>query len=180
LERVQAQAEQRVHLGAQLFKAAEAHTSQYRDSLSQVKADQDKLRSEVQEDVSRSLHSYDQWIGQMEEDFTSAITSLEAKMDKLQSDWASAQQRIERMMKRSEAMLDQSRTLLESGNSKATPHPDEAAEEPFDAVAPAAVAEAAHELPEIVAEVVDETPDFYRQALSKLREQEREQENPAA
>lgn len=196
LQRVQTQAEQRVLLGVQLFKAAEARTSQYRQALDEVKVEQEKLRSEVQEDVTRSLHTYDQWIGQMEDDFTSKIQSLEAKMAKLQSDWTKTQQRIEGMMKRSEAMLDQSRVLLEATPASADSAPasaatslaaleeeDQSAEEivPFEALAPLAdeLPAPAVEIPlPPPADVMTETPDFFREALAKLREHD--QENSAA
>jgi len=127
LRRVQSQAEQRVKLGVQLFKAAEARTEEHRDILAQMKAEQDKLRDELQGDVSRSLHSYDQWLGKMDEDFTGAITQLEAKIEKMQAEWTQAQERIESMVRRSEAMLDQARCLLEQETGQTVAKADVAA-----------------------------------------------------
>ena len=117
VQRVQAQAEQRVKLGLQLFKAAEAHTAHQQDVLQQVKAEQARHRSELQEDVTRSLHAYDQWVGQIDESFTRAIEQLNDKVDKLQTQWEQAQKQIESMVRRSEALLDQARYLVKSAGS---------------------------------------------------------------
>ncbi|MEE9212814.1 MAG: hypothetical protein V3U29_09190 [Phycisphaeraceae bacterium] len=114
LKRVQAQAEQRVKLGLQLFKAAEAHTMHQQNVLQQVRAEQGRLRGQLQHDVARSLQAYDQWVGQIDESFTKAIQALDEKVGKLQSDWRQTQRRIESTMRRSEALLDQARYLVES------------------------------------------------------------------
>ena len=114
VRRTQAQAEHRVKLGLQLFKAAEAHTRQQHDMLAQLKGEQEKLRVELQDDVARSIHAYDQWVGRIDESFTNAIQELEKKVGVLQSQWSGTQDRVETMMKRSETLLDQARQLTES------------------------------------------------------------------
>lgn len=112
LRRVQAQAEQRVKLGQQLFKAAEARVSTHRAMIDEIKGEQAKLRDEVQRDVAQSLQSYDQWVGKLDERLTEAMRSLEARLDTLQNEWQATQAKIEHMLRRSEALLDQSRVLL--------------------------------------------------------------------
>ena len=126
VRRTQAQAEQRVKLGLQLFKAAEAHTRQQQDMLAQLKGEQEKLRVELQDDVARSIHAYDQWVGRIDESFTNAIQELEKKVGVLQNQWSGTQDRVEAMMKRSEALLDQARILADSSpaeSQKITPKP---------------------------------------------------------
>jgi hypothetical protein len=118
LKRVQAQAEQRVKLGMQLFKAAEARLSTQTDVLGQIKTLQDQLREQVNQDVAKSLHEYDQWIGQIDESFTTAIRKLEEKIDAVQANIISSEARIQNMLQRAEALLDQNRTLVEKNSLK--------------------------------------------------------------
>jgi hypothetical protein len=113
LRRIHAQVDQRVELGVQLFKADEARTVASQTMVDQVRQEQKTLHDRIQSDVTRSLHTYDQWVRQVDDDLTSAIKSIEGRMDDLQKGWSSSQQRIEQMMKRAEAMLDQSRTMFE-------------------------------------------------------------------
>lgn len=113
LKRVQAQAEQRVKLGMQLFKAAEARLSNQTDVLQQIKTLQKQLREQVNNDVAQSLHQYDQWIGQIDESFTTAIRKLEEKVDAVQANISKSEARMRDMLDRAESMLDQSRCLLE-------------------------------------------------------------------
>ena len=105
ISRVQSQAEARVELGLKLFKAAENHTRSQQKMLEQIKNEQQQLREQVNEDVARSLHSYDQWVGQMDESFTRSLQNLEAKIEKLQENWQSTQKRIEVMIERSAEMF---------------------------------------------------------------------------
>ena len=118
LKRVQAQAEQRVKLGMQLFKAAEARLSSQTDVLGQIKTLQTQLREQVNQDVAKSLHEYDQWIGQIDESFTTAIRKLEEKIDAVHANMVNSEARIENMLKRAEALLDQNRELAEKNSLK--------------------------------------------------------------
>jgi len=113
LRRVQAQAEQRIKLGQQLFKAAEAHVTQQHVVIQQLKQQQQQLRQQVQEDVARSLQTYDQWIGRIDENFTHAMQALEEKLESLEVKWTQTEQRIAALTRRAEALLEQSRTLLQ-------------------------------------------------------------------
>ncbi len=105
ISRVQSQAEARVELGLKLFKAAENHTRSQNKMLEQIKAEQQQLRDQVNEDVAKSLHTYDQWVGQMDENFTRSLQNLESKIEKLQENWMATQQRIEAMIERSAEMF---------------------------------------------------------------------------
>ncbi len=111
LRRIQAQADQRVKLGLQLFKAAEAHTSAHRQLLEEVKAEQSKFRTELQDDMSKSLESYDLAMEKLEDDLTGKLRALEDKIARLQDDWKNAQNKIEGMLARSASMIDQGRSL---------------------------------------------------------------------
>ncbi len=133
LKRVQAQAEQRVKLGMQLFKAAEARLSSQTDIVQQIKTLQKQLREQVNNDVAKSLHQYDQWIGQIDESFTTAIRKLEEKVDAVQANISKSEARMRDMLDRAEAMLDQSRCLLEQQSLKLPQMPN-----PTNHVAPPA------------------------------------------
>ena len=78
---VQNQAEQRVKLGMQLFKAAEARTSQYQAMLDQMKADQEALRTRMSQDMARSFQVYDKWVGQIDKTVTNTLGELEARIE---------------------------------------------------------------------------------------------------
>lgn len=124
LKRVQSQAEQRVKLGMQLFKAAEARISHQQDVLGQVKTLQEQLREQVNQDVAKSLHSYDQWLGRIDESFTTAIRKLNEKVDALQADMTQNESRIQNMLARAETLLDQSRCMIEQPpQTRSTPTP---------------------------------------------------------
>jgi len=104
LRRVQAQAEQRIALGKQLFKAAEARMRGESDVLSQVRKEQAGLREQLHREFTESLHSYDQWLGQMDENFTIAIRALEEKIDAVAAQVESDRHRAERLLHRAEAL----------------------------------------------------------------------------
>lgn len=113
LRRVQDQAEHRVRLGTQLFKAAEAYTSQHRLLFDQIKSEHETLRGQMRDDIARSFRQYDQWIANMDEQLTNSLRQLEDRMAKLQDQWSQTQKRIDDMLRRSESLLDQSRDLLD-------------------------------------------------------------------
>ena len=118
LQRVQAQAEQRVKLGTQLLKAAESHTSQTQSYVEQVRREQNELREKLEHDVAAALHQYDQWVGTIDESLTRRLQLTEERLDALDKQWEQAEERVARMVKRAELMFDQSRSLLESATSK--------------------------------------------------------------
>lgn len=113
LKRTQAQAEQRVKLGVELFKAAEKRLTTQSDLLRQVRDEQKHLREVVQQDVAKSLQSYDQWIGRIDEGFTTALRTLENKVDAMAREWSESQQRMDEMIRRSEQLLTRSRAALD-------------------------------------------------------------------
>jgi hypothetical protein len=108
LRRAQSQAEQRVKLGVQLFKAAEARTAQHRDDVEQLRKQQDQLREQLQQDIARSFQSYDQWIAKVDDTLTNSLKSIEDRIEQLQSRWKETEQRIATMIDRSQALLTQS------------------------------------------------------------------------
>ena len=112
LRKVQSQAEQRVKLGMQLFKAAEARVGEQRDVLSAIKVHQKQLQDHVSEDVAKTLQQYDQWMGKIDERFTQSMRDLEQRFDRLETSVNDSQQKIEKMMKRAESMLEQTRLIL--------------------------------------------------------------------
>ncbi|MEM6551958.1 MAG: hypothetical protein AAF750_07510 [Planctomycetota bacterium] len=83
-----ARAEQRVKLGLQLFKAAEARLAAQHDTLAQIKSEQANLRESIQHEVAKSLQTYDQWMGRIDESWSSAVRDLTARLDKLETDFA--------------------------------------------------------------------------------------------
>lgn len=113
LARVQNQAEQRVKLGLQLFKAAEAHTSSQRDILDELAAEREKFREELTQDVTRSLHAFDQWIGQMDDTFTQAFLTLEERVDAVEQRLSESQSHLHKMISQTQKMLDQAMALLD-------------------------------------------------------------------
>lgn len=112
--RAQDQAEQRVKLGVQLFKAAEAHVANHQELVSSVRAEQKELQQKLQEDVARSFQQYDRWVSEVDEGLTDRLHELEGKLDQLQQQWTETEKRIDGLMHRAEAMFDQSRNLLDT------------------------------------------------------------------
>jgi hypothetical protein len=113
LQRVQNQAEQRVKLGLQLFKAAEAHTLGYQKMIDTFKAEHETFRDELAQDVTRSLREFDQWIGTLDDTFTEAVLALETRLNNLEARLDAEQQKMESMLRRSEALLQQAQAMLE-------------------------------------------------------------------
>ena len=168
LRRVQAQADQRVKLGLQLFKAAEAHTSAHRQLLEEVKAEQSKFRTELQDDVSRSMESYDLAMEKLEDDLTGKLRALEDKIAQLQDDWKNAQSKIEGMLARSVSMLDQGRSLNDGkqtsrGSTVATAQSEGAAQITLPAHSEEPLAEI---------NLQSTSLPIYTRVISKLRERE--------
>ncbi len=196
IRKVQAQAEQRVKLGMQLFKAAEAHVSTHREAIDQVRREQAQLQQRVQEDVAKSLQQYDQWLGRIDEGFTRSLQKLEQRLDEMQQQWQASQGQLEAMVRRSEALLDQARQLMTARRSErqaeSKPPADRAADE-APSVSHAKTPQAPPTSPACAAEPVtpapadvptraaptddlptDATPDdepIYTQILHELREQ---------
>ncbi|MEX0777379.1 MAG: hypothetical protein WD042_16875 [Phycisphaeraceae bacterium] len=113
LRRLQLQAEHRLKLGMQLFKAAEAHTAQHQSTLEEIQAEQKQLREQVQADVARSLRDYDQWVGNVEKHITQRLDKLDGRLSALQSHWENTEQHLTSMAKRAETLLDQCRCLMD-------------------------------------------------------------------
>jgi chromosome segregation ATPase len=118
LRRVQSQAEQRVKIGTQLLKAAEAHASQTQTYVEQVRTEQNELREKLEREVAGALTQYEQWVGTIDESISRRVQAVEDKLASLDKHWEEAEQRLTRLVKRAETMFDQSRTLLEAATAK--------------------------------------------------------------
>lgn len=113
LARVQDQAEQRVRLGLQLFKAAEAHTASHQQILDEITAERQTFRDELSKDVTRRLHAFDQWIDQMDDTFTQSFINLEERIDAVEQRLGDQQRHLEKMVSQTQKMLDQATALLD-------------------------------------------------------------------
>ena len=105
-------AEKRVKLGMELLKASENRISAQSHMLNQVRAEQKHLREQIQEDVTKSLQSYDQWMGQLDESFSKAIQMLEEKVDAVMGIWETKEKKLDDMIKRFERLHEQNHRVL--------------------------------------------------------------------
>lgn len=121
LEKVQQQATQRVKLGQQLFEAADAKLKQHQQILKEIQDQQQVLRDKVQEDVAKSLQSYDQWMGRIDESFTQAIKDLNGRVDLLESRFDGSRGEMEAMIGKAAALLEQTQALLSEAFGEAMP-----------------------------------------------------------
>lgn len=120
IRKIQSQAEQRVKLGMQLFKAAESRIAAQNDILDKVRQSQANIREKINEDVTRTLHSYDQWIGQIDESFTHALREMAERIDQLQVNSDSMQDKIDQLINRAEGLLEQCEDKLDIAASTAS------------------------------------------------------------
>ena len=112
LEKVQQQATQRVKLGQQLFEAADARLKQHQKVLDEINDQQKILREQVQDDVAKSLQSYDQWMGRIDESFTKSIRDLSHRLDQLEDRVDGSQQEMQDMLAKAGSLLQQTQALL--------------------------------------------------------------------
>ena len=112
LEKVQQQATQRVKLGQQLFEAADARLKQHQKVLDEINDQQRILREQVQDDVAKSLQSYDQWMGRIDESFTKSIRDLTQRLDQLEERVNGSQNEMQDMLGKAAALLEQTQNLL--------------------------------------------------------------------
>lgn len=112
LEKVQQQATQRVKLGQQLFEAADARLKQHQQVLDEINDQQRILREQVQEDVAKSLQTYDQWMGRIDESFTKSIRDMTHRLDQLEERVGSSHNEMQDMLAKAAALLGQTQNLL--------------------------------------------------------------------
>lgn len=112
LDKVQQQATQRVKLGQQLFEAADARLKQHQKVLDEINDQQTILREQVQDDVAKSLQSYDQWMGRIDESFTKSIRDMTQRLDQLEETVAGSRHEMQDMLSKAAALLQQTQTLL--------------------------------------------------------------------
>lgn len=112
LEKVQQQATQRIKLGQQLFEAADAKLKQHQELLKDIQGQQQILRDQVQEDVAKSLQSYDQWMGKIDESFTDAVRKLNDRIDQLELRVDASRGELESMIEKATALMSQTQGLM--------------------------------------------------------------------
>jgi predicted nucleic acid-binding Zn-ribbon protein len=112
IEKVQQQATQRVKLGQQLFEAADARLKQHQKVLDEINDQQKILREQVQDDVAKSLQTYDQWMGRIDESFTKSIRDLTQRLDQLEERVDGSQNEMQDMLAKAGALLQQTQNLL--------------------------------------------------------------------
>jgi uncharacterized protein YoxC len=112
LEKVQQQATARVKLGQQLFEAADARLKQHQKVLDEINNQQQILREQVQDDVAKSLQSYDQWMGRIDESFTKSIRDMTQRLDQLEERVDGSQSEMQDMLAKAGALLQQTQSLL--------------------------------------------------------------------
>lgn len=112
VRRLQDQAEHRIRIGLDLFKAAEAHTSQHRRLLKELQDERFELYEKMQREMTQSFDQYEQWIGQIEQNIANSVDRLEARIDALQAAWENSQQQVQQLMQRSDAMVAKANGLL--------------------------------------------------------------------
>ena len=111
LQRVQDQAETRADLSIRFDEADEAYVSQHESLIDELKGEQ-RLKKELEEDMTQSLHPHDHGIDKIDHDFTHTMRDLKQRIDDLQTRWGQSQQQIDEMVRRSEQLLDQSRIMV--------------------------------------------------------------------
>lgn len=107
-------AQHRLALGLRLFENARKETHTQQALADRLRREQNELREQMQQDMSHSLHTYDQWIGKIETDFTARLDQLDQRMGDLQQQWMGMTARVEAMMNRAEKLLDQARLISEA------------------------------------------------------------------
>lgn len=174
VSKVQQQADHRIKLGQQLFKAAEARLSQHQDLLDQVRTEQQSLREQVQGDVAKSLQTYDQWMGRIDEGFTNAITQLNSRMEQAEQEIAASRDTMQQMLAQVDAMVRQTQRLLDGAlGDEALPAPAPAPTE-FDSPPTASTPAPPPAAPIIVPDAPpadDASADLFGQLLDQLRVQ---------
>jgi hypothetical protein len=106
----------RIKLGSQLLKAAETQASQTMNLVEQLRTDQQALCGKMKKDAADSITHIKTWSKQRDQDITERMDQLESRMVHMQSTWEAAEQRLARLVDRSETMFDQSRLLLEKAH----------------------------------------------------------------
>ena len=112
LRRAQRQAEQRVRLGMQLFKAAEARLAAGQDVVGQVRREQDALRDEMHREREEETTNFNKRIAEVQQSTDTRLGAVERQLTKLQHEWSATQDRMGELVARCQAMLDQTRHLV--------------------------------------------------------------------
>ena len=170
LRRTQAQAEERVRLGVRLFNAADARLGEHRALLDGVRAEQEQLRAELREEVTRSLRQYDQWMGDAGDRFNAAFVTLATKIEAVEQALTQSRDQVEAMMRRTQALLDRAAAAAADAEELAAPRLTTTADDALLASTP----------PPTPAPEPDATPGMYARLLDRLRHDAPEIEGRAA
>jgi hypothetical protein len=114
VRRLQDQAEHRIKIGLDLFKAAEQHTSQHRKLLKELQEERFELYEKMQQEMTQSFNQYDQWVAQLEANVAASVERLEARIDALEAAWEQSQHRLHQTIERAEAMAAESKQLMQA------------------------------------------------------------------
>ncbi len=108
LRRIQVQAEERVRLGLQLLKATEGYTARQRQMIDQLRAEQEQLRQHLENDIAKTLQTYDQWMAKFDAKFTAVLQQMERRLDDLASRCDRTEQIAATLLQRVEQLLSAS------------------------------------------------------------------------
>lgn len=112
LRRVQLQAEQKLKLGTQLFKAAQTTASQHLAVVEQLRREQSDLRERMREDLEQSLGRFELRLNHAENGLTQGLDKVNERLERLESEWGQMQLRMEAMAARADALLMQATDVL--------------------------------------------------------------------
>lgn len=113
IQRVNAQAQQRVELGAKLFKAAETYTSRNQELLRLFNEQQAQLRQEVRAEIAASLSTHNQQVSSLEQNVSDTLANFEKKIDAIQQQWSVTERQLGVMIQQAQTMVDQGKRLFE-------------------------------------------------------------------
>ncbi len=110
------QADQRVQLGAQLFKAAEAHTTHQHDLLGRIKAQQQRLHEDLAR-LAGSLSQQDQRADRLERLFGSVMGAMAKRLDEIYARQVEADKRFNQTLARAVDLLEKAEQLMDQTRS---------------------------------------------------------------
>ncbi len=109
VQRMQAQAEHRVKLGVQLYKAAEAHLAGHHEQLAALKREQGALQEKIEADVAQSFRVYDQYLSKSEEKTLARLDAVEGQIREVTEQQMTVTDRMDELIQRSESLLGQAK-----------------------------------------------------------------------
>ena len=114
LRRIQAQAESRVKLGVQLFKAAETYSTYQNDLLEQVRASLEHVQEQWHQDSVNQVQAYEKCIRQIDDRLVGMNQTLDDHLDKVRQLCSQTQQRVEVLVEQAQGCLGRCMTVAGS------------------------------------------------------------------